>query len=368
MKTRILAALLTAILISSLAAAQGYHIRAERRLNLRASPSLQGRFIETVPVGTVLHVIGSYNRWLKISRNGAEVWMAGWLSYTRVDSPAAGQQPSTQPAASDIDNCCFVDRQCQSDGEWTAGYYAFQNGQCGAPAGSSAQPLSSGAVSPGALSPGVTTIASGAVDNCCQMGRACQTQDDWTQGYYDFKNNQCGITIDNCCRLTGACQSDADWVYGYMAAQYFQCNVPSPATAIRLEGSDAFVRRMQETLTIMRDKAMSWYAYAVTGLSRIFEAPEGSSSGVYPHNRSYQETLSEAMEDYPYVAGGIVHEACHIHQWEDGTATTGWRNELPCVQKQLEVTLAIDPHHYTIAWLRDLIANIQNPEYWWWDD
>ena len=362
MAKRALIAIMIVLLACSLVAAQGYYIRAENRLNLRASPSLAGQFIETVPAGTVLHVIGSYNRWLKISRNGAEVWMADWLSYTRVDAPAS-QQTSTGPSPANIDNCCFVDRQCQGDAEWTAGYYAFQNGQCGAPAQSAAQPLASQPVSAG-----VANIASGAVDNCCQLGADCQTQDDWTQGYYDFQNNQCGITIENCCQLTGACQSDADWVYGYMAALHFQCNVPSPATAIRLEGSPAFVRRMQETLTIMRDRAMSWYAYSITGLSRIFEVPEGSASGVYPHNRSYQETLSEAMEDYPYVAGGIVHEACHIHQWEDGTATTGWRNELPCVQKQLEVTLAIDPHHYTVAWLRDLIANIRNPEYWWWDD
>jgi len=32
-----------------------------------------------------------------------------------------------------VDNCCFVDRHCQSDQDWDDGYWAFQNGLCAAP-------------------------------------------------------------------------------------------------------------------------------------------------------------------------------------------------------------------------------------------
>ena len=69
-----------------------------------------------------------------------------------------------------------------------------------------------------------------------------------------------------------------------------------------------------------------------------------------------------------YAVGAIVHEACHAHQWDAGLAVEGWRNELPCVQMQLESTEAVDPLNRQSAWLRDLIANIQNPDYWWWTD
>ncbi|MCY4021243.1 MAG: hypothetical protein OXG39_17690 [Chloroflexi bacterium] len=48
--------------------------------------------------------------------------MADWVAYIRVEDGAAMTQ--TQTAAS-IDNCCFVDRQCQTDQDWTEGYWEF---------------------------------------------------------------------------------------------------------------------------------------------------------------------------------------------------------------------------------------------------
>ena len=30
------------------------------------------------------------------------------------------------------------------------------------------------------------------VDNCCQVGRACSTDQDWDKGYYDYVNGMCG--------------------------------------------------------------------------------------------------------------------------------------------------------------------------------
>ena len=30
-----------------------------------------------------------------------------------------------------------------------------------------------------------------AVNNCCQMGRACETDAEWVQDYYDYHNDMC---------------------------------------------------------------------------------------------------------------------------------------------------------------------------------
>ena len=43
-------------------------------------------------------------------------------------SPQPAQEPAQQPA--DVDNCCFVNRQCDTDDEWERGYWAYQNNQC----------------------------------------------------------------------------------------------------------------------------------------------------------------------------------------------------------------------------------------------
>jgi len=82
--------------------------------------------------------------------------------------------------ASDIDNCCFIDRQCQTDQQWTDGYWAFQSNQCSAPAQS--QPVSS---SPPA------SAAPAQIDNCCFVDRQCSSDQQWTDGYHAFQNTQC---------------------------------------------------------------------------------------------------------------------------------------------------------------------------------
>ena len=100
--------------------------------SLRAYYSVESATVEKVLAGTTLQVVGRFNRWLKIDRNGNQVWMADWVSYTRVEDLV--ETTPTQPqTASNIDNCCFVDRQCSTDQEWRDGYWAFQENECAAP-------------------------------------------------------------------------------------------------------------------------------------------------------------------------------------------------------------------------------------------
>ena len=70
------------MLYSVASAQEDYYIRTNARINLRATYSLEGEKVETVEAGTILHVVGRFNRWLKIDRNGNEVWMADWVDYT----------------------------------------------------------------------------------------------------------------------------------------------------------------------------------------------------------------------------------------------------------------------------------------------
>ena len=101
-------------------------------------------------------------------------------------SPAQSPAPTTTTATSNIDNCCFIDRQCNTNQEWDAGYWAFQNNQCVAPAQSPAQPQSP------AQSPAPTTnTTTSNIDNCCFVDRQCTTEAEWSNGYLAFQNNQC---------------------------------------------------------------------------------------------------------------------------------------------------------------------------------
>ncbi len=287
-KTKLLAAMIVVFMLHSVASAQeDYYIRTDSRINLRATYSLEGEKVETVPEGTTLHVVGRFNRWLKIDRNGDVLWLADWVYYTRVDngggqesSQTQEQSPSQSPQI--VDNCCFVDRQCNTEQEWTSGYWAFQNNQCKRP----------------------------------------------------------GVVI----------------------------------AGVVIEGPEAFVLRIQEALDMLKIRAPEWYAYATSGLDKIILIPEKNRSGVRLDTRRWGMPLKRAFPGSSNesavisLVGGMVHEACHVHRWEAGLREEDWRNELPCVQMQLEATEAVDPIDRFSPWLRNLIANIENPDYWWWTD
>ena len=72
MKATSLAVLLSVFVLCSTASAQDYQIRTDANVNLRAAYSLEGEIVDAVPAGTLLQVVGMFNRWLKINRNGNE--------------------------------------------------------------------------------------------------------------------------------------------------------------------------------------------------------------------------------------------------------------------------------------------------------
>lgn len=113
--------------------AESYQIRVSWPVRLRASYSLDSPVVGKALAGDVLQVAGRFNRWLKIDRDGEIVWLADWVDYTRLDQEqSAADNQQQQPTG--IDNCCFVDRQCHSQREWGDGYWAYQRGECPAPA------------------------------------------------------------------------------------------------------------------------------------------------------------------------------------------------------------------------------------------
>ena len=331
MRSKYIAVMLACLLLLGIASAQEYSIRANRGLNLRAAPSLNADIADTVRSGTILQVVGSFNRWLKIDRNGSEVWLADWVDYSRVDSgePSGSPQP-TAPAGQPIDNCCFVDRQCRSDEEWGAGYWAYQNGQCAAPA----QPEPATPAQPVASAPAN-------VDNCCFVNRQCHSDEEWVAGYWAFQNNQCPAPAQ-----------------------------PSaiPPSRPLIEGSSRFVRHVSAVLDLLERRAPEWYAYVIGGIDKIVELPEGHVD-LLPYSWADCTGLAYATErkvglgtchidvlqgfgasyidDLHNTAGALAHEACHIHRYEAGfvyDSTTRKYEELECGKPTVGVEAALDPY------------------------
>ncbi len=368
-RTRLLFCLV--FLISGLASAQDYAVRVTYNTNLRASYSLQSRILDTAPAGTTLTVVDAYNRWLRVNRSGNTAWLADWVPMTRLAAPTS--------VAPDVDNCCFVDRQCQSDQEWTAGYWAFQQGQCGAPSQStettSQQPVSQ-------------TPAN--VNNCCFVDRHCATDQEWTAGYRAFQNNQCGApsqsaatstqgpdsetpaNANNCCFLDWVCHSDHDWNRGFYAYQSNQCAHGGPQGGIRIEGSPAFVANIERALDFLRDRSSKWYGYLLSGLDLVKQVPP-PSIGVYVHRRTFE--LNGHNDIVPphdkwrfdgYTASVLVHEACHVHRYEAGLVWDGLVGETACVETEVAMLSELAPDNRHIDFARGVLANIHRPECQWW--
>ena len=373
-------------------------------INVRLSHSTASAVIRGAVAGESFAVSSSTQGksycWLNISE--------GWIAWTvRVSAVApggttapAGEQ-TTQP--SNVDNCCFVDRQCHTDKEWTDGYWAYQRKQCPVnpptTQGTSGQQVSS-------------TQAN--VDNCCFIGWQCHTNQDWIDGYWAHQNNQCGATgqtlsqtigpsfshilslplprtpsnaetlskasmpFDNCCYIHHpTCQSDEDWSSGYWAFQNGQCIGPAPpGTRPEIVGNASFVSYASRALELIGIHAPEWLNYLYhSGIRKLEMHPDAGAGGFYNtiwvvmdgfHER-FDPTWTPSLHQLAGYAGGVIHEACHAFQQRTYTQSAGWTNEIACVEAQLAVIEAIKPDSSDVPWLRSTIANIRNPEQWWWD-
>ena len=311
MKIKSLAVLLSVFVLCSVVSAQDYSIRVTYNTNLRDASSLQGSIVETVPSGTILHVVGEFGNWLMINRNGNELWMADWVGYSRV---ADGGQTQFQ-----IDNCCFVDRQCHSDAEWTSGYWAFQNNQCVAPLQSRLQ-----------ISSQPANSSTGSINNCCFLDWQCNSDEEWARGHFAFHTNQC------------------------------------KHRGLEIEGAGAFVLRIEEALDILKNRAPQWYAYSISGLTKIREVPEDEGAGVYLHTGVFSITPGHISPGVLWLASAMVHEACHVHRAATGLVPGGLTGERECLRVQIEATDVFDYQDRHVPGLRYVLENINDLEFQWW--
>ena len=355
MKARLVAATIAMCLLYGVSSAQTYAIRVTYNTNLRASYSLESAIIETAPAGTTLQVVGKSGRWLRISRNGKEVWMADWVAYSRVE----GGEPTPGQATGDIDNCCFVDRQCTSDLDWAEGYHAFQNNQCGAPAQSGA-PASSQPAS-GVILRTASGIVIGSTNGLSILPSTSYTL-----------RPALGQTISfsNCCELNWQCNSDLDWAEGYGAFQNnFQCALPGEV--ISIVGDPDFVDYLAQRLDQLRNRLPHRYNYVLSGLDKIQQAPADLLAGhVDDIGRIFYVPWTGPRVDgwEKRLSAVLVHEACHVHRYAAGYKWSGCdpeatiREETICREMELEVVIELDAPLDVIEWVRGMVARTRTGE------
>ena len=68
-----------------------------------------------------------------------------------------------------------------------------------------------------------------------------------------------------------------------------------------------------------------------------------------------------------WLAGTIVHDACHSHQHAEGRAISAKVAEVECMTTQSEALALIDDGTYFAGYISDLIAAADDPESQYWN-
>lgn len=160
-------------------------------MNIRQSHNTGSQIVRKAAAGASFSISSSTQGETYCWLNVPDGWMA-WTSRVSAVPTGGGTTPpadqSTQ--ASNLDNCCFVNRQCQSNQEWVDGYWAFQRNECPASGQTPQQTVTQ---------PERSTPAN--VNNCCFIGWQCRTDGEFVRGYWAYKSNQCAAAPP---RLHGA--------------------------------------------------------------------------------------------------------------------------------------------------------------------
>ena len=246
-------------------------------MNIRASASTDSRVVAKAQAGNSFEVTQSKRGetwcWLKISKG----WMAktGRVSSTQPTIIVATRSDTPQTAQqSEIDNCCFVDRQCNTDEEWQNGYWAYQNNECAVPSQSAAP----------------ATVSSG---------------------------------------------------------------LPS------IDGPPSFVSKAVAAFDFLRSNASNWLNYVVAKTASVGPHPFFGSRAYFARKRIQIGDTHD--DDTVILASVLVHEACHLHQWDEGRWNSinvdPTRLEVECMEVQLDALLQFAPSHWFISRLRGAIQN-----------
>ncbi len=212
--------------------------------------------------------------------------------------------------------------------------------------------------------PGAILRVIGARENWLQIDRNGKAlwMADWV-GFTRLDDAQSEAEpVGNCCFLNWRCAGDGDWTRGYYAYRDQLCAHPG----FVVEGAATFVAQVRAALDRLQARAPQWYAYADSGLDKIKQVAESYGTGVWVHLRTFNVTPRHASAGEEWLASIIVHDACHVRQFEAGQLYYGLDAERACVQIQLEALALINPGDSFQFGLPVVLANIDDPAYQWW--
>ena len=122
-------------------------------------------------------------------------------------------------------------------------------------------------------------------------------------------------------------------------------------------GDDWFKNRIVRAFEFLSNKSPRWFKYTVPKIQVILPDPDlESNARVIASTGKVTISSNFTMEngsDAAMIASTLIHEACHVHQWESGKRSLlGWDLEKDCYTLEANALSQIAPRHPDIEALR----------------
>ena len=130
----------------------------------------------------------------------------------------------------------------------------------------------------------------------------------------------------------------------------------------RIEGDSRFVAQIRRGLDYLKERAPHWYIYVVTNTRSIGRSPEHEGRSTADGRRKHTAILSDHLYPIMELASVLVHEACHMVQFDRGERIRLWdyegeiRHEKECLRVQRQMVWDIDRNHRYADVLTEMLS------------
>ena len=124
-----------------------------------------------------------------------------------------------------------------------------------------------------------------------------------------------------------------------------------------ISGEDWFKDKIVRAFEFLSSKSTRWFNYTVPKIQAIRPDPdlETNARVIAPTGKVTVGTsfIRRIGRDFAMLASTLVHEACHVHQWESGKRSfLGWDLEKECYTLEATALSQISPRHPDVEALR----------------
>lgn len=142
---------------------------------------------------------------------------------------------------------------------------------------------------------------------------------------------------------------------------------------IEIIGDTDFVAHVEAAIALLAERAPEWHAEVLESVDRIQFVEAGSGMDVFTRTFNVGRQTAYApgygVEDQvEWLAGAIVHDACHSEMYIEGRQYSGRDAELECLIEQAESLELHEEGTTFLVYVNGLIEGIDDPANAYWTD